>query len=138
MTTLVSRLAAHFRESDPHVVSAYLFGSRARDAEHLESDVDVAVLFDRNKLLVRRERTRAAVRLSSALIAVTHCNTVDVIVLNDATPELVERATEDGVRVYCADEEADRRFRLLSKLRYIDLVPFLRRNRRIKLAALAS
>jgi predicted nucleotidyltransferase len=138
MTRLVSRLAAHFCESGADVVSAYLFGSRAHGAEHLESDVDVAVLFDRDKLLGRRERARAAVRLSSDLIAVTHCNNVDVVVLNDATPELIERATEDGVRVYCAGEEADRRFRLLSKLRYIDLIPFLRRNRRIKLKALAS
>jgi predicted nucleotidyltransferase len=119
-------------------VSAYLFGSRARGAEHLESDVDIAVLFDREKLSSRRDRAAEAVRMSSDLIAVTHCNKVDVVVLNDATPELVERATEDGVRLYCADEEADRRFRLLSKLRYIDLMPFLRRNRRIKLAALRS
>jgi len=138
MTTLVAKLAAHFGGGDPRVVSAYLFGSRARDAEHLESDVDVAVLFDRDALPGRRDRARAAIRLSSDLIAVTHCNSVDVVVLNDATPELVERATEDGVRVHCADEEADRRFRLASKLLYIDLIPFLRRNRRIKLAALAS
>ena len=138
MDTLVTGLATYFAENDPHVVSAYLFGSRARAAEHLESDVDVAVLFDRDKLPGRRDRARAAVRLSSDLIAVTHCNDVDVVVLNDATPELVERATEGGVRVFCADEETDRRFRLLSKLRYIDLMPFLRRNRRIKLAAFQS
>jgi hypothetical protein len=36
MTTLVSRLAASFRESGSHVVSAYLVGRRARAAEHLD------------------------------------------------------------------------------------------------------
>lgn len=136
MSTLGAQLEAYFRDNRDEVVSAYLFGSRARGTEHRQSDVDVAVLFDREALPERRDRSRAAVALNSELIGVTHCNEVDVVVLNDGTPELARLATEEGERVFCRDEEADRRFRLLTHLRYIDLVPFLRRNRRIKVEAL--
>ena len=138
MDELGSQLADYFRGKAPEVVSAYLFGSRAAGRQHRDSDIDIAVFFDRDRLPRRRDRSWAAVEMSSDLIALSHCNEVDVVVLNDATPELAREATENGVRVFCGDEETDRRFRLQTKLRYIDLIPFLRRNRRIKAETLRS
>lgn len=138
MSALVSELGSYFRHHTAGIVSVYLFGSRARGTQHRDSDIDVAVLFDREALPARGDRSRAALELSNELIALTHCNAVDVVVLNDATPELARQATEDGVRAHCNNEEMDRRFRLLMQLRYIDLAPFLRRTRRIKVDALKS
>ncbi len=129
-------VAGYFAAPPPAgVVSAYVFGSHAQGAAHRESDVDVAVLFDRAAVPDRAERGRRAVRLSAALVAATHCNAVDVLVLNDAPPEVAVAAVA-GVRVYCADAEADHVFVRTACLRLGDLRPFLERTRRVKLETL--
>jgi predicted nucleotidyltransferase len=120
----------------PGVVSAYLFGSHGRGEAHRESDVDVGVLLDRPWFPDRATRGRAAERLATALIAATHRNAVDVVVLNDAPPELAVAAVA-GVRVYAADAAADHAFVRTALLRLGDLRPFLARTRRTKLEVLA-
>src|SRR5712664_1151807 len=118
------------------VVSAYLFGSHARGAAHRESDVDVAVLFNHAAVPDCRERGRRAVRLSTHLVAQTHCNAVDVVVLNDAPPELAVAAAS-GLRLHCADPERDHAFRRTVMSRLADLRPFFDQTRRLKVEALA-
>ena len=129
----------YFSQTSPEdVVSAYLFGSHARGTAHRESDVDVGVVLDRERLPGRPDRSRRANRLASELIAALHENEVQVVVLNDAPPELVAKAVTEGRRLYCRDEEEDRIFVRDVLLRHADLKPFLERMRRIKLEALRS
>jgi len=137
--TLVTRVAEYFAAARPAgVSSAYVFGSRARGTAHRESDVDVAVLLSHAAVRERAARSLVAMGLGSALIAATHCNNVDVVVLNDAPPELAAAVIGHGRRVYCADEAADHAFVRTALLRRADLRPFLERTRRVKLRALAS
>lgn len=137
MADMAAALRAHFEGARPAgVVSAYLFGSHGRGAPHRDSDVDVAVLFDRGSVPDRGERARRAVRLSAALVGATHRNAVDVVVLNDAPPELAVAAVS-GVRIYVVDPETDRAFGRTALLRLGDLRPFLDRTRRVKLRVLA-
>lgn len=120
----------------PGLAAAYVFGSRARGQAHRDSDVDVAVLFDPARVPDREERSRRAVRLCADLVGVTHENALDVVVLNDAPPELAVSALS-GRRLYLADAEADRSFSRTAMLRLGDLRPFLDRTRRLKLEVLA-
>lgn len=120
--------------TDADVVSAYLFGSRLEGREHLESDVDVAVLLKPE--LDRRQRFEIKLRLTTELIAALHVNEVDVIVLNDAPPLFARRIVLDGRRVYCANAQADHAFVRDVQLRAADLAPFIERGRRALLAAL--
>ena len=138
MTDVSDTLRAYFATARPHgVVSAYLFGSHADGTAHRESDVDAAVVLDRRMLPSRAERSRLAVELASELIAATHQNAVDVVVLDDVSPELAARVITHGRRLFCADEEADYVFGRTALLRHADLRPFLERTRRLKLRALA-
>jgi predicted nucleotidyltransferase len=121
----------------PDVVSAYVFGSHATGRGHRESDVDVALLFDYSRT-DRTTRNGGVVKLNSDLIAATHINDVDVIVLNDVSPELAAAVIRTGVRVYCADERADHDFQRTSQILDCDLKPFLSRTRRRKLRALSE
>lgn len=125
-----------FREHPEDIVSAYLFGSHARGTSHRESDVDVAVLFDRKTLPRSEYRFERRVRLTSELIAALKRNEVDVIVLNDVPPQLARVALR-GRRVFCRDAEADHAFARTTLSRAADLEPFLRRIRRRKLDAIA-
>lgn len=131
------RLRNYFAESSlPGLISVYLFGSVARGTEHRESDVDVGVLFDRSRHADRADRNALRIDLTSALIHVLGRNAVDVVILNDAPPELGRKVVTQGERVYCRDAEADHAFVRDVQLRAADLSPFLQRMRRIKLEAL--
>lgn len=117
-------------------VAVYLFGSHAEGRAHLESDVDVGLLLDRSIYSRERERSDARIDLGSELIHATGKNEVDVVILNDAPPELGRAIVTRGRRVFCADPEADHAFVRDVQLRAADLNPFLQRMRRIKLDAL--
>lgn len=121
-----------------HLVSAYLFGSHAEGRAHRESDVDVAVLLDRDFHPTPAQRFAARVRLGSELIATLHQNAVDVVILNDAPPLFARRILWEGRRILLTDAESDRIFLRDIQLRAADLQPFLARMQRIKLKALAG
>lgn len=121
----------------PGVVSVYLFGSHAEGRAHRESDLDMGILLRRDAYPTPRERFEARVLLASSLPAKLGTHMVDVVVVNDVPPLLGRRIVTEGRRVFCADEAADHAFVRDVQLRAADLEPFLRRTRRVKLAALA-
>jgi len=124
-------------ETAPHgLLSAYLFGSYAEARAHAESDIDVGVLLHRDLYPGPRERFAERVRLTAWLVGVLGVNAVDVVILNDAPPELGRHIVTQGQRVYCADSQADHTFVRDVQLRAADLEPFLRRTRRVTLQAL--
>ena len=137
MDTISDRMARYFASRrPPGVAAAYLFGSHARGTPHADSDVDVAVLLHPALRNDRAAQHRLALELATDLIATTHCNAVDVLVLNHASPELSSPVVTRGRRLYLADPELDHQFRRTAQLRYADLRPFLDRTRRTKLAAI--
>jgi predicted nucleotidyltransferase len=124
------------RGNHPDVASAYLFGSRSAARDHRESDFDVAVLLEWRSCPTRRDRFEKRVQLSSDLMSVLRTDAVDVLVLNDAPPTLAAKVVTAGRRVFCRDSGLDRAFFRDVQLRAADLRPFLRRTRRVKLAAI--
>lgn len=139
MSDAAESIRDHFEGTAPEgVVSVYLFGSEASGEKHTESDVDVGVLFDRGRFSKETERARARNGIASDLIAATHRNDVDLVVLNGAGPELAAVVVREGRRLYCSDEERDRRFARDAVLRWSDLRPWLRRMRRLKAESLAT
>lgn len=134
-TEIVPALEAVFRDR-PGVLSAYLFGSHARGRPHRESDVDVAVLLDRDRYLDPEDRFEERVRIGSEVVGALHRNEVDVVVLNDAPPLLGRHVVTEGRRVHCRDPEADREYVRIVQMLAADLAPFLERMRALKLDAL--
>jgi predicted nucleotidyltransferase len=135
---LASELARIFlRAAEPGLVSAYLFGSMADDRAHRESDIDVGVLLRRDIYPTARERFEERLRLSARLGNELKNDAVDLVILNDAPPHLGRKIVTTGKRLFCSDEEADHAFVRDVQLRAADLEPFLRRARRVKLAAIA-
>lgn len=133
---LLGRLAAALAGLAPQgLVAAWVFGSVAEEREHRESDVDVAVLFDRG--LDARCRFEARLRLAAALPATIGGRPVDVVVLNDAPPLFARRIVHEGRLLLCRDTAAEHAFRRDVQLRAADLAPFLRKMARLKLEALA-
>jgi predicted nucleotidyltransferase len=135
---VVGRLASTFRDSPvPGIVSAYVFGSHVSGRIHNDSDLDLGVLFDRRLYETSRQRFDARVVLSGHLARTVHARDVDLVGLDDAPPTLVRKVMTQGLRVFCANAEADPAARRTALSRAADLEPFLRRMRRIKLDAIA-
>src|SRR5437667_11519749 len=119
---LEDALVGFFRNRRPSdVVSAYLFGSHAERRAHRESDIDVAVLLDRQSYPDEAARFDLRVRLIGALGSALKSNHVDLVVLNDAPPGLARAVVTRGRRVFCRDAEADHVFRRTTLLRAADL-----------------
>ena len=136
-SALDDRLAAAFAEQVASgVTAAYLFGSHAEGRAHRESDIDIAVFLDRNRYPGEADRFDARLRLIGSIGAVLGSSDVDLVVLNDAPPELARAIVTRGRRVFCRDAEADHAFVRDALSRAADLDPFLRHMRRIKLEAL--
>ena len=118
---LKSTLDAH-----PDVIVAYLFGSAARGELRASSDVDVAVLVSADPA----GRTLSSLRLSlqSDLHEAAH-RPVDLVILNQASPDLIHRVLRDGVLLVERDRSARIRFEVSARNEYFDVLPFLNRYR---------
>jgi predicted nucleotidyltransferase len=118
---LKSALDAH-----PDVIVAYLFGSAARGDLRPSSDVDVAVLVSADPA----GPTLSSLHLSlqSDLHEAAH-RPVDLVILNQASPDLIHRVLRDGVLLVERDRSARIRFEVSARNEYFDVLPFLNRYR---------
>jgi predicted nucleotidyltransferase len=119
------------------VVSAYLFGSVAEGRTHRDSDVDLGVLLDRVSHPTKASRFETRLDLAGRLRARVRRD-VDVVILNDAPPQLARRILTEGRCLLQRDRDADRAFARTTLSRAADLEPFLRRARRVKLTTLGQ
>jgi predicted nucleotidyltransferase len=131
------RLRSFFQPEGPvGVVAVYLFGSTVSETPNREKDVDIAVLLDASVFPSKEGRSEAGVNLASGLIAALGTDGVDLVVLNDAPPELGRNVVQTGRRVVRTDPELDHAYVRDVQLRAADLDVFLRRTRAVKLRAL--
>ena len=122
-------------EADEGIVSVYLFGSQASSRAHRESDIDLGILLSWEACRSSKDRFEVRVGMSSRLTSELG-RLVDVVILNDAPPQLARRIITDGERLFCSDAEVDHAFVRDTLIRAADIEPFLRRTRRIKLDAI--
>ena len=121
---IATELKRFFEETAPKgVASAYLFGSHSEARSHRESDLDVAVLLDRRVFGTNRERFEERLRLIGAVGSALGRNDVDLVILNEAPPDLGARIVAGGLRVFCSNGEADRAFARDVQLRAADPTP---------------
>ena len=117
-----------FLDSNPHGASAiYVFGSVARGTTGPSSDVDVAVLWPVDPPLT----LEGPAEMLAASIERLLQGPVDLITLNRAPADLVHRVLRDGVLVLDRDPAARIRFEVQARNEYFDLLPLLRRYRRL-------
>ncbi|MEQ1892290.1 MAG: nucleotidyltransferase domain-containing protein [Planctomycetota bacterium] len=116
---LTERLRAFFEKAPAELVCAYLYGSFARGEEHAGSDVDLGLLFR-----TRPESTLDATprRIEDALERELG-RVVEVVVLNDASSDLVHRVMRDGILVLDRDRSFRLAFEVRSQNEYFDMQP---------------
>lgn len=124
----LSRIRSHFAANPGDAAAVYLFGSFARGEARAGSDVDVA-------LLLRAEPPAGfdglLLRLEGDLER-SIGGPVQLVVLNRAPVDLVHEVLRDGVLVLDRDPAARIRFEVRARNEYFDLLPVLRRYRRLE------
>jgi uncharacterized protein len=125
VSELIERLTASLASRED-VVAAWLFGSRARGSANDRSDADVAVLLATNPLPTL---DKYAFELATDLTvrAGTH---VDLVVVNDASADLVHRVLRDGIILLDRDRSRRIAFEVKKRAEYLDMAPIWRAYRR--------
>ena len=82
-------------EAHPEFRLVYLFGSIAKGTENKLSDVDVAILMDQNCI-----SGKARITLVDELISLLKTDSVDVVILNTASPSLKHEVIKHGILVF--------------------------------------
>ncbi len=116
--TVLARTIADVMEPYATVLLAYLFGSAAKGMNGPLSDIDIAVLTDRD----------APIRGIQGLLQDDLCrrlktDRIDLISLDKAPPPLAYRVVRDGQCVLCRDRKLRESFETHAIMRYLDFKP---------------
>jgi predicted nucleotidyltransferase len=123
---LIERLTAELGRASESVIAAWLFGSVARGEARSNSDVDVAVLL----ASAPQNLAELPLDLEDRLERVTG-RRLQVVVVNEAPVDLVHRVLRDGRILLDRDRSHRIRFEVQKRNEYFDLLPHLRRYRRL-------
>jgi predicted nucleotidyltransferase len=125
--TIEDKLRAFFGSKPAGLAAVYLFGSVGRGDARADSDVDVAVLYQKDPPATLEGLPLDLEGELERLLGLP----VDVIALNRAPVDLVHRVLRDGALILEADREARIRFEVKSRAEYFDLLPTLELYRRM-------
>jgi uncharacterized protein len=123
--SIISTARQYFAQRARNVVAAYVFGSVGRGSSRASSDVDIAILYAAAPIPAVSGLTSSTQAELEALLG----RPVDLVVLNDAPPDLVHRVLRDGKIVCETDRRARIDFEVAARGRHLDLLPILRRYR---------
>jgi predicted nucleotidyltransferase len=121
------QLVSQLRQALPDLLEglpvrlAYLFGSAATGRVTSFSDVDLALVVDRE--LSPRERLNLILRLQLDLADVCDIRNADVRIINDAPLVFQGKVVCEGVLVFCRAEQERIAFEVGTRLRYFDYLP---------------
>jgi uncharacterized protein len=124
---IIEALRNLFATAPRDVIAAYLYGSQARGSATDKSDVDIGILLAKRPEPKLRSLSR---ELESALES-TLRRSVQVVVMNGASSDLVHRVLRDGVIVLDRDRPARLRFEVQARNEYFDMEPIRRLYRRL-------
>ncbi len=116
------------RAPEEGIAAAWLFGSVARGTAGPKSDVDVGVLYSEEP---PPGLEGLGLRLEGDIESLLRLP-VQLVVLNRAPVDLIQRVLQDGKLLVERDRSRRIAFEVLSRKRFWDLEPHLRRYRRLE------
>lgn len=124
---LEERLRTMLQSASPEAIAAYLYGSQARGTARPDSDIDLGIL-------LRKPPTptlQGVARDIEGDVERALRRPAQVVVLNNASADLVHRVLRDGRLLLDRDRAARIRFEVQSRNEYFDLAPIRRLYRRM-------
>ena len=124
-TQLIERLQQHMtlKNADSPICALYLFGSYATDRTTPLSDIDLAILLEQSES--RENYFKHRLNLMAEFSSRLGTEKVDVIILNNATPDLAYNIIKDGQLLFKRPETRGQLVVFIARTydRYFDYLP---------------
>jgi len=115
LATLEKKLDLYSKKK-PQILLTFLYGSVAENRANIQSDVDIAFLFDHESIPSGLEHMEIINELSNVL----HRD-ADLLILNTASPIIKMQVLRKGKKIYERDRKAYSRFFVKTINEYVDL-----------------
>ena len=122
-TEIIEQLKNYFRDR-PEVLSAYLYGSAAKDKLRFDSDIDIAVFL--SERIERDKYFDYRISTSTSISRILH-REVDVVVFNEAPHVLAHQILKYGIRIFERDKQRGRAREARAVMEYFDFLPYRKR-----------
>ena len=123
----IEQTITDYFSKQPEVIAVYLFGSYAKNRSRLDSDVDLAVLFEPK---IRPEKSyHLETKYFRDLSRIISKN-LDIVILNRAGELLVYEVFHQGLLIYQRDPDKRIEFQARRICYYLDFAPMMFRMRK--------
>ncbi len=116
----VQEILKEYFKMHPEVEVAYVFGSLARGRMNPLSDIDIALLIDRDRIKEKIYPYGYKSEILADLVQLLKTNNVDLVILDEANPLLRHRILYFGKIIYSQDERKRIKFQIDTINRYND------------------
>ncbi len=106
----------HILQEDSNVVAAILFGSQAAGNANPRSDIDIALLYNKDHVPDKLDLLQFKQHVSDVML-----QDVDIVLLNDASPLIAMQALKNGVPLFFRDKKAYDRYEMRLITDYADV-----------------
>ncbi len=115
----ISKIKDYLSSRD-ELTAGYVFGSHAAGKEAPKSDIDIALLL--NDTIDKREYGYIKLSVVNGLTHQLSFNSIDVIILNAASPLLAHEVMKKGVLLFSKDDAGRIQFAVSATRRYLDTI----------------
>jgi hypothetical protein len=122
----IKKTLADYFARHTEVEVAYIFGSVAQGKSSALSDIDIAILVDKQQVNENAYRYGYKAEITTDLISLLKTNAVDLVILNDANTLLRHRVLYHGKLIYSKNEKKRIEFETSTIDRYIDFKEFIK------------
>jgi len=116
----IQKILKEYFKTHPEVEVAYVFGSLSQGKINPLSDIDIALLIDRNKIKEETYPYGYKAEILADLVQLLKTNNVDLVLLNEANPLLRHRILYFGKVIYSRDERKRIKFQIDTINKYND------------------
>jgi len=116
----VQKILKEYFKTHPEVEVAYVFGSLSQGKINPLSDIDIALLIDRNKIKEETYPYGYKAEILADLVQLLKTNNVDLVLLDEANPLLRHRILYFGKVIYSRDERKRIKFQIDTINKYND------------------
>lgn len=116
----IQKILKEYFKTHPEVEVAYVFGSLSQGKINPLSDIDIALLIDRNKIKEETYPYGYKAEILADLVQLLKTNNVDLVLLDEANPLLRHRILYFGKVIYSRDERKRIKFQIDTINKYND------------------
>ncbi len=126
----IKKTLADYFERHPEIEVAYIFGSVAQGKSGDLSDIDLAILVDRQQVNENVYRYGYKAEITTDLIRLLKTNKVDLVILDEASTLLRHRVLYHGKLIHTKNEIKRIQFQTNTIDKYVDFKEIIKPHRK--------